>query len=156
MTHNPLDLTRGSKSNKPVELLKLKQEGHDLIDALVSTGLSRGKVYRRMAKRLKRPQGKEHFGKMNAIGEAREAVDLLATWLKDRLDAKEREINPPQPKVARRKANTLPYHEQVRLIREMKADQERAAALKQKSTLLTRARIKLYALLFYIFRHWRF
>lgn len=120
MTKALLEMTRGMKSNKPLRLLELKQEGHDLIDTLVASGLSRSKVYNRLRKRTNRAQGREHFGKMHTIGEAQEAVDILATWLKDRLDAQERERNPLPSKLNRRKAQTLPWPEQQRLIREMR------------------------------------
>lgn len=114
MTGNLLELTRGSVSKKPPALLELKQKGHDLIDALVISGLSRTRVYNRLRKKLNRPWGKEHFANMNSMSEAQEAVDSLAHWLAERTHSQELEKQAP-------KVETLPWPEQQRLIREMRA-----------------------------------
>lgn len=120
MTKDLLAITRGSATAKPMRLLELKQEGHDLIDELILTGVTRSKVYNRMRKRLKRAPGKEHFGKMNTVAEAQEAVDLLAQWMLDRVEAQERERNPPPPKAVRRRADTLPHDQYLKAMEELR------------------------------------
>jgi hypothetical protein len=63
---------------KSLALIDKKDEGHKLIDELVWVwGMPRMKVYRKLKKRLKREDGREHFAQMNTIGECNEAIKHL-------------------------------------------------------------------------------
>lgn len=142
MTPEVLAATRGTKSKKPAQLLLLKNEGHHLIDALVQSGVTRTTVYNRMRRRLNRYNGREHFGKMDTVEDAQQAVDLLKSWLMERLGAQEREKNPPPSKKAKKKANVLPRDQYLKAMEEMRRHRERVANPNRWTRLLRWFKIK--------------
>lgn len=124
MNPAPASLTRGSISKKPAELLQLKEDGHRLIDQLVASGVTRGTVYRRLAKRLGIPEPAAHFGPMNKIAEAQLAVDTLKSWLEQRIKSMMEAQLPPHARY-HRGSQTLPWPQQQEAFAELKRRRER-------------------------------
>lgn len=125
------------KKNVP-RIQALKQQGHDLIDAIVKTGISKNSIYFLLREKLGCVEGNQHFYNIHTERDARKAVAALETILEGRQvllkerrawnaeqarerRAKERELaqkpapaprNEPEPSAGTRKGNILPLTEQ--------------------------------------------
>lgn len=88
---------------RTMKLIELKQEGHDLIDELVSLGTSRSKVYGKLKKRLKRGEGREHFRHMHTVADAQTAVNALSEMVTFKRDALARGSMPARSKVTQKR-----------------------------------------------------
>lgn len=132
---------RMGQSKKPLRLLQLKQEGHDLIDALVGDGLGRTRVYNRLRNRLAGTGISNHFADINDIQEAEFVVKILAEWIAQRKQTREEQMKPSlkQQRKAERKAvkraNVLPREQYLKAMAEL---QEHRAWLATHPTRWTR------------------
>lgn len=124
MTRELFHLTRGSISKKPLRLLELKNEGHDLIDSFVGDGIPRVKVYRRLAKRLGVSENRAHFGEINTIPEAERAVETLRRWKLEREMSKAFPPNPPGSRKKKSKGEVLSWPEQQKALAELRRHRE--------------------------------
>lgn len=62
----------------------LKKQGHDLVDALVLSGMHRAYVYNSLQRALKCPKGREHFALMRTNSQIRIAIKILSKMLHER------------------------------------------------------------------------
>jgi hypothetical protein len=72
------------KKNVP-RIQELKKEAHDLIDAIVRTGISKNSVYYLLRERLGCIEGKQHFFNMYTERDVRKAREALETMLSERV-----------------------------------------------------------------------
>lgn len=119
---------RMGQSKKPLRLLQLKQEGHDLIDTLVADGLGRTRVYNRLRNRLAGTGISNHFADINEIGEAQFVVKILTEWIAQRKQTREEQMTPSLKQIrkaerrAAKKANVLPRELYLKAMEEMRQD----------------------------------
>jgi len=106
-----------------MKIMALKDEGHKLIDRLVSMGTERTTVYHKLRKQLKRHDGTEHFSNMRTIEQCQEAVERLHMMVGFKMKALEEAKN-PTPKTERRrkrKGQMLAHAEMQRAFAELRA-----------------------------------
>ena len=62
---------------------KLKQEGHELIEEILSMGVHKNKSYRRMARVLRLPERQIHFSNTQTIKQLEEMITVLTNFRDD-------------------------------------------------------------------------
>lgn len=133
------------------EIRTLKAEGHDLIDAIARTGISKNGAYFLLKQKIDAVAGGEHFSNMYTKREVTRAITCLEAILNDRLliverrratkrqaiaekrlqDKLEREkLNPhtPRPQSKKgiaRKQNTLPLVQQREAIAKLRTAEKK-------------------------------
>lgn len=110
-------LRTGNRTRKPLRLIELKDQGHQLIDRLVLDGVTREKVYRRLARRLNVREPFAHFSRINTVQEAERAVESLTQWLQDRIQSRIANAAPKLDKVSKRARDVLPRAQQLKAYR---------------------------------------
>lgn len=137
-----MQLLDAMKRPELIGLKQLKQDGHELVDRIVRTGMRKDVVYVELRARLGCLEGNEHFMQMFTVRDVRKAITILrdmavnhegrAAEAKKLKAAHRREaavargsVVPVQPTtVSKRANNILPLAEQRRLIAEMRAQSE--------------------------------
>lgn len=111
------------KKNNVEKIRVLKTEGHDLIDLIIRTGVTKTWVYKHLAERLGSVAGSEHFYNMFTERDVRKAIAALEHMYEGRLALQvERERRKRMLKeyeqIKKKEAhkNTLPLAEQKRLL----------------------------------------
>lgn len=114
---------------KTLAIMALKDEGHHLIDRLVELGTPRTKVYTKLAKRLKRAEGKEHFAAMRTHEECEEAVRHLRLMVGYKMEAlKPKTEATKAERSAARKGIVLPHGQMQQAFADLRRRREENAA----------------------------